>query len=89
MKKLFIFAAAVMGLGLVSCDQVDLPNPPAQSNPQEALFDKSDLEVVADPAAANEVYNLTEYQNQNMLVPLADIAKMENVPAGGARGVSG
>lgn len=82
MKKLFIFAAAVMGLGLVSCDQVDLPNPPAQSNPQEALFDKSDLEVVADPAAATEVYNLTEYQNQDMLVPLADIAKMDNVPSG-------
>ncbi|MDE6484028.1 MAG: SusF/SusE family outer membrane protein [Duncaniella sp.] len=82
MKKLFIFAAAVMGLGLVSCDQVDLPNPPAQSNPQEALFDKSDLEVVADPAAATEVYNLTEYQNQDMLVPLADITKMDNVPAG-------
>ncbi|MBD5369177.1 MAG: SusF/SusE family outer membrane protein [Bacteroides sp.] len=82
MKKLFIFAAAVMGLGLVSCDQVDLPNPPAQSNPQEALFDKSDLEVVADPAAADAVYNLTDYQNEGMLVPLADIAKMDNVPSG-------
>ncbi len=82
MKKLFIFVAAAMGLGLVSCDQVDLPNPPAQSNPQEALFNKGDLEVVADPAAATTVYDLTDYQDLGNLVPLADVTKMENIPSG-------
>ena len=71
-----------MGFGLVSCDQVELPNPPAQSNPQEAIFDKGDLDVVADPAAATTVYDLTEYQDLGNLVPLADVAKMENIPSG-------
>lgn len=83
MKKIFIFAAVAMGMGLVSCDKVDLPNPPAQSNPQDAIFQKDDVELGAVPADQENpvVYNLTDYQNAQELVPLAVVLKSENIPS--------
>ncbi len=70
-----------MGFGLVSCDKVDLPNPPAQSNPQDAIFASDDVELGAVNQQTPVVYDLTDYQNNHELVPLAEILKEENIPS--------
>ncbi len=81
MKKIVIFSILALCLGVVSCDNVDLPNPPAQSNPQEVIFDKKDLAVEADPAAQT-VANLTELNQISAPVPVAQVSKCDNLPAG-------
>lgn len=55
MNKISILAiGAAMTLGLASCDEYTLPNPPAQSNEPEAIFDAATLTVTADvPADLN------------------------------------
>ncbi len=46
MKKFSFIAMAALALaGMTSCDEYTLPNPPAQSNPEEAVFNASDLTV--------------------------------------------
>lgn len=52
MNKISILACgAVMTLALASCDEYTLPNPPAQSNEPEALFDASNLTITKTVAA--------------------------------------
>lgn len=44
MKKYPVIAlAALAGMFFASCDEYTLPNPPAQSNPEESTFESSDL----------------------------------------------
>ena len=35
-------------MGFAACDEYTLPNPPAQSNPEEPVFDSADLVVTSD-----------------------------------------
>ncbi|MCM1520878.1 MAG: hypothetical protein NC098_08845 [Lachnoclostridium sp.] len=81
MKKIAILTAVALCLGFASCDNVDMPNPPAQSNPQEALFSADDLDVIVDPATATTA-DLTALNNSSQLMPIAEITKLENLPAG-------
>ncbi len=53
----FIAAAALAIAGFTSCDEYTLPNPPAQSNPEETAFAVSDLTVTD---LANGTINLAE-----------------------------
>lgn len=45
MKKYIIALAAIAAIGMTACDEYTLPNPPAQSNPDETVFVNSDLKV--------------------------------------------
>lgn len=45
MNKYIFIALAAAGMSLASCDEYTLPNPPAQSNPQEPVFKNTDLTV--------------------------------------------
>lgn len=48
MKKIhFIALTALAGLFFTSCESYDLPNPPAQSNTPEAIFNDADLTVAS------------------------------------------
>lgn len=69
----------VLGLGLVACDNYDMPNPPAQSNPQEPTFDAGSLQMA--PLTGTETINLIEANDSDVLVPLAEVTSVENVPA--------
>ncbi len=53
MKKISIFALAAAMIGLSACDEYTLPNPPAQSNPSEPVFQASGLTVTTEAAAVN------------------------------------
>ncbi len=53
MKKFaFIALAALASWGLTSCDEYTLPNPPAQSNEQEKVFEESDV-TLTDAVGGN------------------------------------
>lgn len=71
---------AALSLGFVSCDNFDMPNPPAQSNPQEPAFETSSLNMAS--LAGNETLNLIEANDNDVLVPLAEVVSVENVPEG-------
>lgn len=45
MNKYLIIALAAAGMSLAACDEYTLPNPPAQSNPQEPVFSVDGLTV--------------------------------------------
>lgn len=81
MKKSAIFAAFALCLGFVSCDNVEMPNPPAQANPQDPAFSAGDIELVADPVTEGSI-DLTEYNNAGLNIPVAEISKLDNVPSG-------
>lgn len=77
MKKISILSGLAFCLGLVACDNYDLPNPPAQSNPEQEVFASTDLVL---SQAAPEV-NLPELNNQETRAVVANIDKLDNFPA--------
>lgn len=76
MKKISILSGLAFCLGLVACDNYDLPNPPAQSNPEQEVFASTDLVL---SQAAPEV-NLVELNNQEAKAIVANIDKLDNFP---------
>lgn len=70
---------SVLSLGFVACDNYDMPNPPAQSNPQEPIFEAANLEMTS---GVNETVNLDQQNNDNTLVALANVISVENLPEG-------
>ena len=69
MKKIsFIAAAALAIAGFTSCDEYTLPNPPAQSNPAEAVFAASDLEVTNIAGDAINLVSALEANEQPELI---------------------
>lgn len=66
-----------LSLGFVSCDDYDLPNPPAQSNPQEPMFDASAIELVS--IASPETIDLIQINDADALVPLAEVVSIKGL----------
>lgn len=78
MKKFSIFAvAALMGAAMVSCDEYTLPNPPAQSNPEEVEFNADDLTLTS---LINGTVNLQTLSDEHVPATLFDVA-VKNLPA--------
>lgn len=77
MKKIALsLSVLALSLGFTACDNYELPNPPAQSNPQEAPVGVEDIVISAVPAeegAIAEIIDLKKYNDENKLVPLAVI----------------
>lgn len=77
MKKIALsLSVLALTLGFTACDNYELPNPPAQNNPQEAPVAVSDITVAAMPLAEGEtakVLDLKAYNDANELVPLATV----------------
>ncbi len=64
---------------MVSCDDFSYPNPPAQSNPQETVFESSSLTLTS--VASSDV-NLAQANDANKAVALAELASIEGLPEG-------
>lgn len=71
---------AVLSLGFVACDNYDMPNPPAQTNPQEPMFEAGSLTI--SPVTENKTINLADTNSAAELVPLAEVTAVENLPEG-------
>lgn len=67
-----------MSLGFAACDDFDLPNPPAQSNPEVAPFETDNINVEADAQAPSPL-ELQGYNDRSELVPVG-ILSLENWP---------
>lgn len=79
MKKFAFLSIIALGLGMVSCDDFDYPNPPAQSNPQEPVFESANLKLVS--TVASDV-DLIAANNADNAVALADLESVEGLPEG-------
>lgn len=65
---------------MVSCNDFDYPNPPGQSNPQEEIFDAANINLSSvAPATA---IDLIQANNNDVLVPLAQVVSTEGLPEG-------
>lgn len=69
-----------MSLGFSACESFDLPNPPAQSNPEEPVFEAADLTMTG--MAGDVTYDLTDLNASNTPVRLAEMQSIENLPEG-------
>lgn len=79
MKQYKIIAlAALTMLGLASCDEYTLPNPPAQTVPEEPVFDSSKL--VFNNAVSSNTINLPALAADKAPVELFTLS-MEDFPA--------
>lgn len=82
MKKFAILCGMALGLGLVACDDM-LPNPPAQSNPDiNQVFTDADLEVSQAGYGVTDPIVLADFVNEGQQVPVLDVTKLDNFPAG-------
>ncbi|MDE5858458.1 MAG: hypothetical protein K2H32_08900 [Muribaculaceae bacterium] len=77
MKKAAFFSLLALCLGFVSCDNYEEPNPPAQSNPQESIFEVNGLTV--EPHLG--ILDLDAINLQGADVPVASV-KMSEFPEG-------
>lgn len=80
MKKFALLSIFALGLGMVSCDDFDYPNPPGQSNPQEPIFDTANLNMAA--TAGSGTIDLIAANNSDVLVPLAEVVSVDGLPEG-------
>lgn len=69
-----------MSMGFVGCDNYELPNPPAQSNPATAPFDTDNIVITPLEDEANTVLDLKALNDADQMAPLADI-QLSNWPA--------
>lgn len=77
MKTIKIFSALALTLAVASCDNFELPNPPAQSYPDpEGYFENSGLAMTATA----EPLNLIEANEANTYVTVATIGELKNFP---------
>ncbi len=82
MKKIAILCGMALTLGMVACDDM-LPNPPAQTNPDiTQVFTDADLEVSQGNYGVTDPIVLADFVNQGVQVPVLDITKLDNMPAG-------
>lgn len=72
MKKFAIIAlSAAACWGLTSCDEYTLPNPPAQSNPEEVVFKAEDLKLTS---TVDGTVDLPKYVAEQQPVKLFDMS---------------
>lgn len=77
MKKISLFSALALTLVLGACEKYDLPNPPGQAYPQpDGYFENADLALVLP----SETLSLTEFNEANKYVPVAEITTLVNFP---------
>ncbi len=79
MSKIKYIFAALLAMGLASCDNFDLPNPPGQSNEDQPVFKDTDLVV---DMVENTPIDLRKANSENVNIPLATIKEFKNFPAG-------
>ena len=77
MKKAAFFSLLALCLGFASCDNYEEPNPPAQSNPQETIFEVDGLTV--EPHEG--ILDLDAINIQGADVPVATV-KLSDFPKG-------
>lgn len=81
MKKIAIALSVVaLSMGFTACDNYELPNPPAQTNPAVAPFDTDNINVVATPVedgAQPVVLDLLKYNDANETVPVGQLELTE------------
>lgn len=80
MKKFAFLSIFALGLGMVSCDDFDYPNPPGQSNPQEPVFEAAYLNMAS--TAGTSTIDLIAANNSDKLVPLAEVVSADSLPEG-------
>lgn len=79
MKKIKFLSAIALTLVMASCDNFELPNPPAQSNPEpEAVFTDADIDL----ATATDAVNLIDNNDHGTRAVMATIEKLSNFPEG-------
>lgn len=61
MKKISYLLMAAAGLFFGACDDFEFPNPPAQSNPQEPIFELNGIKIIQHA----EALNLTSLNDNN------------------------
>ncbi len=76
MKKFAFLSFIALGLGLVSCDDFDYPNPPGQSNPQEPVLDAA---VALQMEALTSSVDLETAYSANTLIDLATVVSTEGI----------
>lgn len=77
MKKFAFLSIIALGLGMVSCDDFTYPNPPAQSNPQEPVFESATLKLNSIVAAD---VDLIQANAVNKAVALAEFVSVDGLP---------
>ena len=80
MKKISIMLLGAICFGFSACESFDMPNPPAQSNPQEPVFEAADLSVIG--TAGDQAYDLDALNASASPVKLAEVSSIENLPEG-------
>lgn len=80
MKAYKLFSFAALALALTACDGFELPNPPAQSNPNvDGVFANSDI-AIAQPKQTE--LNLIQDNKDNVFATVAVIDELVNFPEG-------
>lgn len=77
MKKTALTLSVVaMAMGFTACENYELPNPPAQSNPQVAPFDANNINVTAIAAEGETpaVIDLTALNAANEQAPVGNLS---------------
>ncbi len=78
MKKIALWGLAALCLGFTACDDYETPNPPAQSNPADAVLSVKNLEYSETQA----VFNLDELNSEGKLAYTANVLLTEALPQG-------
>ncbi|GEM_PF-1492513 len=79
MKKIASIALSALAcFGFVACDEFTMPNPPAQSNPDEAVFADTDLKLTS---VVDGTISLPRLSEENLPVDLFNY-ELTNVPSG-------
>lgn len=81
MKKLAFLCGVALALGFTACDD-ELPNPPAQSNPQPEIFESAGLEISQAGHGVETPIELQALADEGTKATLADITKLEDFPEG-------
>ena len=71
MKKTALFSIFALGLAMVSCEDFDYPNPPAQSNEQLPVLDASGVAV--SPVIAGQTIDLKTLSEAGQTVTLGKL----------------
>ena len=71
MKKIALLGVLALALGFTSCDGYEEPNPPAQSNPQEPIFNIEGISV--DDSFKGEVIDVALFKNENKNIDVLNV----------------
>lgn len=86
MKKIAFLSALALCLGFTSCDNYEEPNPPAQSNAQDAVLEANGLVFSAGSSVVDEagnplVVNLAQLNDEGAAVNIANVDFTSEFPA--------